>query len=294
MSREPWDAALLSRIAHLHLRARRAVAGWRQGQHLSARATTNIEFVDYKDYVPGDPIRAVDWRVAARTDRLVIRRHVAETEVPVTLVVDASGDLGTGAPDLEHSKLGATIVMAATLAVLLEQRGDPVGLEIIGGRSSGQTSLPPRRSTLPSIIRSLAAVEPEGRADLDSAFRELGPRLPRRSIVIVLSDLMEDPAAWGPSIVALTQRGVDLRVLHVHDPVEWALGGDGEVRVYSPEGGDSLAIDPVSARPHMEAVVQEYLKQVRSALSQGRGRHHLVAADAPLDEVLNAALGGRP
>jgi uncharacterized protein (DUF58 family) len=290
---QPWDTALLGRIAQLHLLARRAVAGWHQGQHLSHKASTNIEFVDYKDYAPGDPISAVDWRVAARTDRLVIRRHVAETEVPVTLLIDASGDLGTGRPDLDGSKLGATIVLAASLAMVLERGGDPVGLEVVGGQGHHTASLPPRRASLPGIMRALAALEAQGIASLAEAFTRIGHRLSRRSIVIVLSDLMEDPVSWAPSIGALSQRGVDVRVLHIHDPAEWALDFDESVNVFSPEGGEAMPLDPGAARAEMGTVVDDYLSEVRAALACGRARHHLVASDAPLDAALHAVLGGR-
>ena len=82
MTSTAWDADVLARIAHLQLRARQAVAGWRTGDHRSIRTNTNIEFVDYKEYSPGDPIRHLDWKVAARADRLVIKRHAAETGLP--------------------------------------------------------------------------------------------------------------------------------------------------------------------------------------------------------------------
>ena len=293
MRSPPWDAALLGRIGQLHLRARRAVAGWHQGQHLSHKASSNIEFVDYKDYAPGDPVSSVDWRVAARTDRLVIRRHVAETEVAVTLVVDASGDLGTGQPDLDASKLGATIVLAASLALLIDRAGDRVGLEVLGGTGHSQSSWPPRRSALPTIIKTLAVLGADGTADLGTALSEIGRRMPRRSIVIVLSDLMEDPATWGPGIRTMSQRGVDVRVLHIHDPAEWGLEIDREIKVFSPEGGPELPIDPAAAREQMPGVVEAYLSEVRTILAGARAHHHLVASNAPLDTAIHAALGGR-
>ncbi len=295
MSSVPWDADLLARIEGLHLRARRAVEGWRHGGHASRRVATNIEFVDHKEYAPGDPIRHLDWKVAARTDRLVIRRHQAETVVPVTLVLDASADLGTGEgpPDLQHSKAGAAITMAATLAVFLTDRGDPVGLEIFGGEGVADRSIPPRPRALPAVIRSLAGVRPAGTADLADSLALLGEHLPRRSVVILISDLMEDPAHWGASLGVMAARGVDCRVVHLHDPAEWELRYDRPLMLFSPEGGDPTPIDPVDVRAPMAAVVEDYLAEVRDVLGRHRCQHHLIPIDASLDGVLASVLGGR-
>ena len=293
MTAQPWDAALLSRIAHLHLRARRAVAGWQQGAHRSQHQSTNIEFADYKEYAPGDPIKHLDWRVAARSDRLVIRRQQAETEVSVTLMLDASGDIGTGAPDLDRSKLGAGIVAAATLATFLHRRGDPIGLEILGGEGCSYTSIPPRRRSLAPIMRTLAEVRPGGQANLANAFQSIGPRLPRRSVAVLISDLMEEPSQWGPSVHALCQRGVDVRVLHLYDPIEWNVEFKDSIRLFSPEGGDDMAIDPKVAREQMGQVIAGYLEEVKVALSHGRASHFLHGSDAGLDSAMRAILRGR-
>ena len=297
MTQVAWDAALLTRIAHLHLLARNAVDGWRHGEHRSRKTAANIEFKDYQEYSPGDPLKHLDWKVAARSDRLVIRRQEDETEVTVTLVLDCSGDLGTGSndvPDLGGSKLGTAIVMTATLAVFLEHHGDPVGLEILGGEGVTHRSIPARKGSLPRIIRTLAEVRPGGQAQLASAFASIGGRLPRRSVVIVLSDLMEEPNEWGPQVGAMVRRGVDLRVAHLHDPAEWTLQISGSAQLFSPEGGGDLPIDPTTARGPLADVVAEYIVEVKHWLGRHRGRHHLVPWDAPLDEVLGAMIGDQP
>lgn len=294
MSSAPWDAALLARIAHLHLRARNVVDGSRQGEHRSRRTTSAIEFVDHQEYAPGDPIKHLDWKVAARTDRLVIRRHSAETEVPVTLVVDVSGDLATvGKDGTDDSKMGTALVIAATLAVFLQRHGDPVGLELVGGEGITHRSIPVGGRTLPAIMRSLAEASAGGQANLAETFERLGERLPRRSVLILISDLMEEPEEWGPKVAALVRRGIDLRVLQLHDPAEWSLQLTEPSRLYSPEGGEAVPIDPVATRPAMAGVVEAYLSEVRGYLGRQRGQHHLVAYDEPLDGILRTVLRGR-
>jgi len=297
VSSPAWDAEVLARIAHLHLQARQAVAGWRSGDHRSIRTSANVEFVDYKEYSPGDSIRHLDWKVAARTDRLVIKRYLAETEVPVSLVVDMSGDLGTGSegrPDLDGTKHGAAVSLAATLAVFLHRRGDPVGLYLVGGQGSPWSEIPHRSSKghLAQIVGALAAVQPAGEAHLGDALVRLGERLPRRGVVILLSDLMEEPSNWGPRLAALGRRGSDLRVIHLYDRAEWGMAWKDPAILYSPEGGDPLPVDPGVARATFEVVLEEYLEEVQDWLSRHRAHYVCVAADTPPDEALASVLRG--
>lgn len=290
MNPQPWDAALLSRIAHIHLRARRAVAGWQAGVHRSVHHSSNIEFVDYTEYAPGDPIRHIDWRVAARSEKLVIRRHEAESRANVHLVLDASGDLGTGDGAV---KAEAAVMAAATLAVFVDAKADRIGLDVVGGRGVDLPHIPPGRRSLGAIMRSLAQVEPSGQANLGATFEALRRRVVPRSICIVISDLMEEPAEWRDALTLLCMRGVDVRILHIHDPVEWGLEFSGEVRLFSPEDDLDLPIDLAAARAQMPAVVEGYLADVRAALASAGANHHRFAVNAPLHESLGALLRGR-
>jgi len=235
--------------------------------------------------------------VAARADRLVIKRHAAETEVPVTLVVDVSGDLGTGShdlPALDGTKHGAAVTLAATLAVFLHRRGDPVGLQLVGGEGSPWSEFPPRSSSghLAQIIGALASVRPEGEAHLGAVFERLGERLPRRGVVVLISDLMEEPDSWGPRLAALGRRGTDLRVIHLYDRQEWGMDWKAPVQLYSPEGGAALAVDPAVARSTFVTVVEEYLQEVQDWLGRHNAHYICMAADTPADEALASVLRG--
>ena len=299
----PWDPEVLARIDQLHLKARTLVAGFLHGGHRSLRVASNVEFADYKEYSPGDPLRDLDWRVAARTDRLVVRRHQAETELAATLVVDASADTGTGElgrrtgrglPDLEGTKWGYTAVLAATLAWWLHRRNEPVGIAILGGEGVPWRWIPPRSGTnhLTQIFGALAQTRPAGRAELGEGLRLVGGRLRRRSLAVLVSDLMEEPAEWGPTLATILGRRVDLRVVHLHDSREWALDYREPARFLSLEDGDSLPIDPRSARGPMGEVVGEYLAEVRGWLGAHQASHHLVATDRPMEEALTHLLRG--
>ena len=218
-----WDPDVLARIRVLELRARDLVQGYLHGAHLSGRATSNVEFADYKEYSPGDPLRDLDWRVMGRSDRLVVRRHHAENELATTIILDASGDMATGAagdqpsaarPPLKGSKWGSAAVLCATLAYWLQRHGEPVGLMVLGGQDVRWPYLPPRNgeAQLARILGVIAQTRPSGRADLSAGLRAAGQRMGRRQLMVLVSDLMEEPAEWGPAVSTLLRRRIDLRV----------------------------------------------------------------------------------
>ncbi|MFT4627998.1 MAG: hypothetical protein ACI8PZ_006692 [Myxococcota bacterium] len=295
-----WDAEVLARVRHLHLRARNLTDALLTGEHRSRRVGQAIEFADYQEYVPGMDLRRLDWRVWARSDRLVVRRYETETELPCTLVVDLSGDLSTGDaarggyPPLESSKAGYAIVLTATLAYFLHRHGEPVGLEIVAGEGMRYRSLPARggRNHLQSIFLQLASVRPGGTADLKAALGAVGARVRRRSWVGVVTDGMEEPANWLPSLAAFARRGADVRLFHLFDPREWSLDVGAPALFFSPEGGEALAVDPAGAREAFNEVVQEYVDEVRGGVVRWGGRYMSAPTDAPLETVLGKAIAG--
>jgi uncharacterized protein (DUF58 family) len=292
-----WDPEVLARIRHLSLVARHAVDGVQHGRHPSRAVGSSVEFEDYKEYAPGDPIAKLDWRVAARSDRLVVRRHRAESQLPVWIALDASGDMSTGVRSLGHraprapldgSKMGFAICLAATVAWYLQLQGEPVGLALMGGMGSPWESLQPRtgRRHLGRVLGALASVEPSGQADLEAGVNLLAGRLQRSCLVVLISDLMEEPEGWGRSLRALGQRRAELRVLHLQDPGELALDYPRVARFFSPEGGEPVALDPGASRAEFSEIVRAWRREVELLVRSVRGRYLPVDTSRPLAEPL--------
>jgi uncharacterized protein (DUF58 family) len=302
----PWEPEVLSRIRHLALVARHAVEGVLHGEHPSRALGPSVDFVDFKAYTAGDPVRDVDWRVWARTDRLVVRRYQAESHVPVMLVLDVSGDMSTGTarpggpdgppprPPLDGSKAGYALCLTATLAWYLRLRGEPTGLAVLGGEDVPWRTLQPRcgRRHLGSILGVLASVRPSGRADLGRGLQVVAAGLRRRSMVVLASDLMEEVAGWAPALHALGRRRTDVRVLHLYDPRELDLKFPRSARFYSPEGGIPLALDPAGVREDFRRIVRGWMGEVRTAVNAWQGLYLPVPTDRPLAEPLFRLLSG--
>jgi uncharacterized protein (DUF58 family) len=296
-----YSPEVLARVRHLHLRARRLTDALLMGEHRSRRVGQAVEFADYAEYVPGMDLRALDWRVWARSDRLVVKRFETETELPCTVVLDLSGDLATGQPagalpDLDHSKAGVAITLAATLAYFLHMHGEPVGIELVAGEGAAHSSLPPRggRNHLRALFLTLASARPGGVAGLGRALMKVGGRTRRRSLVLVLSDGMEEPDTWLPSLSAFARRRTDLRFFHLFDGREWRLEHSSAALFFSPEGGEPLAVDPVAARHAFRDVVREYVAEVKSGVVRWGGRYLPVDTSGPIEDVLRRALVDAP
>jgi len=295
-----WDAEVLARVRHLHLRARMLTDSLLMGEHRSRRVGQAVEFADYQPYLPGMDMRGLDWRVWARTDKYVVKRFETETELPCTVVLDLSGDLRTGTtsahgyPDLDRSKAGYAITLAATLLYFLHRHGEPVGLELVAGEGMLHRSLPPRggRNHLQLLFLMLASSKPAGVADLLPSLNRVGARTRRRSWVGVITDGMEEPSNWLPALGAFARRKADLRVFHIYDSQEWHLNFERPSVFYSPESGLELPVDPAGAKAAFSEVVQEYINEVRGGVVRWGGRYMRVPTDRPLEQVLRSAIRG--
>ncbi len=297
----PWDPIVLARVRHLHLVARILTDDLMMGEHRSRRVGAAVEFADYQEYLPGMDLRHLDWRVLARNDRYVVKRFETETQLPCTVVLDLSGDLGTGDaaeqgyPALEGSKAGYAITLAATLLYWLHRHGEPVGLEIVAGQELLHRSLPPRsgRNHLQLLFLVLASARPGGVADLLPALTTVGGRTRRRSWVAVITDGMEEPSRWVGALGAFARRGTDLRFFHLFDRREWAMDFGTPSLFFSPEGGEPLAVDPHGAREQLDEVIEEYVAEVRSGVVRWGGQYHLCATDRSMEDTIRRAVAGQ-
>jgi len=277
------------------------VDGLITGSHRARRLGANVEFAEFKDYTPGDPLRDLDWKVLAKTNRLVTRRYQAETELACHIVVDASGDLGTGVsashsrPPLEGSKFGYAICMAATLAAYLERHGEPVGLHVVAGEGVQYPHIPARtgKRHLAQIFLALASLTPAGQASLAETLAPIAPQTRRRSLVLVLSDFMEEPEQWLMSVRAFAARKTDFVAFQLADRKELSLSFDTPSIFVSPEDGAELIVDPIGAAEEFEEVVERFMSEVKNGIRKEGGRHIMTWTDRPMEMAIGRMIGGQ-
>lgn len=212
----------LLRLGPLDLVARLVVEGFMAGRHRSPGRGGALEFAEHRPYTAGDDLRRVDWKLYARTDRWYIRESEEETNLRATLVVDASASMGWASPG-RPTKWEYARGVAAALAHLLLSQQDAVGVAVFA--EGLERFVPPRggRGQRARIFATLEAVAPAGRTAPASPFRQLADRLPRRGLLVIVSDLLGPTERFLPGLRYFRRRKHEVVVFHLLDPAERSL-----------------------------------------------------------------------
>lgn len=282
------DPRALLAIRDLELRARAVVEGLWAGLHRSPYTGFSVEFTEYRQYSPGDDLRYLDWRVFARTDRDYVKEFEDETNFRCQILVDTSRSMGFGSTGF--SKADYVRTLAATLAYFLFQQRDSVGLALF---EAGLREVLPARWRQGHLRRMLAALErtPDARAtDFARALAQVAPLWRRRSVVVVLSDLLTPASHWDAPLGGLVAQGHDVRVLQVLDPAELSLDYGRAGLWEDVETGQQLYVDPEQARRGYLERFAVHQAEVTRALQSRGVMHRVVSTAEPLDRVLLALI----
>lgn len=286
------DPRLIHQVSRLDLRARFIVEGFLSGLHASPFHGLSPEFSEHRKYAHGDDPRHVDWRVFARTDRLFIRRHEAETSLACHLIVDASASMGpVGEPGRVAGHAGMTkfayaVHLAAAMGYLLHRQRDAVGLGIVTDRLSRFLPARTRPAHLSALLGALDATTPAGDTGLAAGIHAALTLIPHRGLLVVLSDLLAETDAVLEALHHIRFRGHDLIVMHVLDAVEVEFPFDGPVRLSDPESGELLTIDAGALRTRYAALLSDWRGQLRSRIAGLRADYVPVSTREPFDRAL--------
>jgi uncharacterized protein (DUF58 family) len=290
-----YDPAALASLGHLEIVARWVVDGFLSGLHRSPRKGFSVEFADFRPYQPGDDLRYVDWKIAARADRWVVKQYEEETNLRATLILDVSRSMDwRGAPAEQRlTKRAYAEQLVAALALLLLRQRDAVGL--IRFDDALRTSIPPRARTTQWRRLLAALAEPAGGRDSDlaTALAQAGRLVTRRGMVILLSDLLVDVEAALPALRALRAAGHDVTVLHIMDPAERTFTLSGEARYADPETELTVPASGSDVRAAYESTVTRVIGEWREALAAMGVRYELVLTDQPYAVPLRRAFEAR-
>ncbi len=325
---QSFDRDTLAKVARLTLRARRVVEGVRAGTHRSPLQGASVEFAEHKEYTPGDDLRHIDWKLLGRLDKYYIKRFEEETNLQAYLLFDTSASMAYGgvethvpgwwrrirprsltraraAPEAhggvadaggepDTTKHAHAVLLAAALAHLLTNQGDAVGIATFGG---GDTRfIPPRsrRGHLGVLMEVLAGIEPAGTGGIAAALADFAPRVTRRSLVVLISDLLEDPEAILSTMKTLRTHRNDVVIFQVLHSDELRFPYDDVSRFVDPEvGGSGVVIDPRDIREGYLRELDRFLRLVRTRCLDARVDYHLIETDRPVADALAAFLAGR-
>ncbi|MBX3132582.1 MAG: DUF58 domain-containing protein [Gemmatimonadaceae bacterium] len=280
------DPRTLAALGRLEVISRWLVDGVMTGLHRSPKKGFSVEFAEHRPYQPGDDLRFMDWKVAARADKWLIKQYEEETNLRATLVLDVSKSMDwASAPTLLTKRRYAEQVVAALALLLLRQR-DAVGL--IRFDDAVRTSMPPasRQLQFTRIVAALGASAAGPGSDAGGALRQAAQLVKRRGMVVLVSDLLVEPDEAEDAVRVLRAQGHDVVVLHLLDPAERSFAmPTGEALFVDPEQGDSLAATPSEVR-------EAYAETVAVALDEWRAR--FAASGASYQPVLTSEPFGVP
>ncbi len=283
----------LGRLRRLVFASRHPVEGRWAGAHASPRLGRGGEFVDHRAYEPGDAPGDVDWKIYARSDRLMVRRFSRETELTARVLVDASASMGYAGHGRD-SKLRHASELAATLAGWFVDRRDRVALATVQDELS--MPWPPRHdaAALAAMLKWLEALRPKGKAPLAKVISQLSVGAGRREVLFLISDLLDEPAAEVlQALSRFAHRGTEIVVFHVLDPDELILPDRALMRYEDMESDQKLDADGALLRRRYQDEADRFVRTWSAQCRAQRITHHLVRTDTPVIETLGAFFTGR-
>ncbi len=290
-SKQFLHPSAIRRIGRLELRARHIVEGLLSGMHRSPFFGQSVEFLQHRQYAPGDDLRHVDWKVWAKQDRLYVKQFEEDTNLRCLLLVDVSKSMQYGAGPLNKFEYAATV--ACSLAYLLLKQQDSVGCIAFDETVRARTPVRSTRVHLSAIASALQSNEPAGKTDPGAILRELAETQPRRGMIVLVSDLFGDTDSILRGLRLLRQRDHDVIVLHVLDDDELDFPFDNPTRFEGLELPEQLTCNPRALREGYLRSMETFLQKVKRGCARDAVEYNLLRTSQPLDAALAALLSKR-
>jgi uncharacterized protein (DUF58 family) len=313
------DPAIVSRLGNMDLKARLIVEGYIAGLHRSPYHGFSVEFAEYRQYMQGDNTKTIDWKVYGKTDRTYVKLFEEETNLIGTILLDKSGSMGfptaeevrarereqgrrrflrqkgegEGDPAPAVTKLVYGSMLAASLAYMMIRQQDAVGLCLFDDRV--RTLIPHRsvRKQLFHILSNLENVRPGEKTSVSPALHSIAERMKRRGLIILISDLMDDPESLITGLKHFRHRQHEVIVFHILDPREVDLDYRDEVEFEDLESGRRLRLEPSFLKREYSDSVAGWIDRLNRSCRTHQIDYNLLRTDTPFDQALTAFLGKR-
>jgi uncharacterized protein (DUF58 family) len=287
------DPLTLARLEGLELRARRIVEGYVSGMHNSPYHGFSIEFAEHREYAPGDDLRYVDWKVFGKSDKFYLKQYEEETNLVSYLVLDVSQSMQYKSTPAALSKLEYAQCVAASLAYLVLQQQDSVGLVTFDREIRALVRASSNPSHLKQLLHVMEGVRAEEKTNTGPIFHELAERLKKRGVVLILSDLFDDIPAMLTGLKHLRHKRHDVIVFHILDPAELDFPFRDMTLFKGLEAEPQLLTDPRALRAAYLEEFGRFLAEVKRGCLANRVDYAQIRTDQPMDVALSNFLAGR-
>ncbi|MBP5639762.1 MAG: DUF58 domain-containing protein [Victivallales bacterium] len=286
----------LTRLGRLALTSRFTVEGTMTGSHKSQRKGISVEFADYRQYVPGDDPKHLDWKVYGRNERLYLREYEEETTLRVHLLVDASASMAYAGKDI--SKYTYACRCAAALAYITIHHQDNVGLALFDETTRALLPAKSGPEHLRVICNTLASHTPSEHTDMSKTLHNLAENAKRRGLIVIFSDLFDDMEKIKSALAHFRRRRHDVIVYQILDRSEVDFPFRNVSTFEDLETGERIITSPRDIKNAYQKAIEEFLQQSRQICSSLNVEHVLALTDVPpVDMILRhlrqRALAGR-
>lgn len=285
------DPAVVARLGSMELRARTVVEGFLTGLHRSPFKGFSVEFAEYRPYMPGDDLSTIDWKVYARSDRPYVKKFEEETTLQCHLLLDVSGSMGYGSRGVTKLEYGS--FLAAALGYLITRQRDAVALMAFDERIVSMLPPSSRPGHLRSLLVTLDRLELGRRSDVSKPLHHLADALGKRGMVILISDLLDEPSRVVNGLKHLRFKGLDVIVFQLLDHDELTFPFDRVARFRDLETDDEVMAAPPAVREHYLRQMTDLIELYRRDLRVAGIDYQLIDTSRPLDFALMSYLATR-
>ena len=309
--------SVISKLANIELKAKFVVEGFIAGLHKSPYHGFSVEFAEHRQYMPGDDLKYLDWKILGRTDRYYIKQFEEETNLKSYLIVDSSRSMHFRSsdsalvpksafgklfrkkepqntpPKSNITKLEYASYVAASLAVLMNFQKDAAGLVVYD--EAIRTFIPPKATSqnLKQILNQLSAIVPSGKTNTASALNIVAERIKRRGLIIILSDLFDDQKAVINALKHFRHKKNEVIVFQVLDPLEMSFAIDSPTIFKDMETSKEMLSQPISVMNSYQDAVKEFIDTYKTACLSNNIDYVLLSTETPFDSALLEYLNKR-
>lgn len=276
---------VVARLTTMELRARLVVEGFITGLHRSPYHGFSVEFTEHRQYMPGDEIKHIDWKAFAKTDRYYIKQFEEETNLKSYILLDASASMKYASKG-QLSKIQYASYVAASLAYLMVEQRDAVGLTVYD--ETVRTTIPPRatQSNLRQLLRELENVVPGNKTGIAVSLHQVAEQIKRRGLVIILSDFFDDPTNVITAFKHFRHKGNEVIVMQILDPLERSFAFGTDAIFKDSESQEELMTQPWHIQQAYQDSMCQFLENYKRECRENAVDYLLLDTSTPFDKAL--------
>ncbi len=284
MSKSYLSEEFVATIDKFNLRAKLIVEGFIVGLHKSPYHGFSVEFSDHRQYIPGDAIRNIDWKVYAKTNRYYIKRYEEETNLKSHIIIDHSASMGYISNKI--SKLEYAKTFASALAYLMLSQQDAVGLLSYTNKITNY--LPPRsmKSYLNVIFKNLHNLQPTETTQTSEVLHSLADRIKKRGLIILISDMLDDPDKILQGLQHFRHQKHEVILFHIQDKQEMNFDFKNETEFVDSETGEKITVNPWQIKKDYLATLEKNTTYLKTKCHKSFIEYNPITTDTPFEENL--------